>query len=393
MQQKTWTWWADFSLVCAVLLLAESARGVVIGTLSLYLEELGGDSFFLGIAVSAFSVGRLIASFAFGALADFWSTRAVLLLSSAACMAGNFLFCFAGAVSSKWVLLFSRVLTGFGTGMLSVARTHVSVTTPSDERTLWMSWLGIVQFVGFAITPVVGNVHVKKVDFGFMVVNDYTFATLVLLMLEVLVFVLLCFFMSHHSPGKEKAKEAKAREAEAAATQPVEVNGADNDSDAAYHQLDDDRVDLNSQRSTADLDEEDEKAVYLDDEVHHSHGSSSSTSSHLSSAPAPWAPRTTSVTVPAHDPSAFSRQALEGMRGSSSIDALQQREVIVYMEQSVTQLTPHPSSHTHRLPPLISAARPPSLSAGRLPLVTRRCTLPITSSSRVTPTTPSARVS
>ena len=329
MQKKSHTWWVDFSLVCAVLLLAESARGVVIGTLSLYLDSLGGDAFFLGIVVSAFSFGRLIASFAFGALADFWSTRAVLLLSTLGCMSGNFLFCFAGSVSSKFVLLFSRILTGFGTGMLSVARTHVSVTTPGDERTLWMSWLGIVQFVGFAITPVVGNLRVREVDFRFMVINDFTFATFMLLLLEVLVFVLLLFFMSHQSPGKKEAKEKVAAQVEANATQAVDVNGNEVDSEAQYHQLDDDKVDLNRQRSTADIPEEDEKAVYLDEELHHSQGSST----HLTHEPAPWAPHDTQLTLPSHDPSAFTQQSFAGREPSSALDSLQQRDVIVYMQQ------------------------------------------------------------
>ena len=374
-------WWLDFCLVCAVLLLAESARGVVIGTLYPYLTSLGGDSLFLGLTVSAFSVGRLIASFAFGALADFWSTRAVLLLSTVGCMTGNFLFCCAGSLSSKYVLLFSRVLTGFGTGMLSVARTHVSVTTPSDERTLWMSWLGIVQFVGFAVTPVVGNLQVRQVDFGFMLINSYTFATLLLLLLECLVFVLLLFFMSNQSAGEQSQREVVAQKVEASATQPVDVNGNEVDSESAYHQLDDDKVDLDQQRSMDDIGEEDEKAVYLDEELHHSQPSASTST--RSAAPR-WAPHDASLTMPVHDLSLYSQQTMEPRRGTTGLEALQQRDVIVYMEQRTptghaTIYTPHhfvftgdpndtenpgqliaTSAPTASLPALVPASQPPS---------------------------------
>ena len=213
MQKKSREWWTDWLLVCLVLLLAESARGVVIGTLSPYLESLGGDSFFLGLVVAAFSVGRLVASFAFGALADYWSTRAVLLLSCVGCVVGNFMFALSATLGGKYLLLVSRLFTGFGTGMLSVARTHVSVTTPADERTLWMSWLGIVQFVGFAITPVLGGVNVD-LDLWLLRVSEFTFATLLLMLLEVVALVCLLAFMRQPQQQRGGREEQGGGEAE-----------------------------------------------------------------------------------------------------------------------------------------------------------------------------------
>ena len=270
MQKKPKSWWVDFILVCSVLLLAESARGVVIGTLSPYLTSLGADTFFLGLVVAAFSMGRLIASFAFGALSDYWTTRSVLLLSTVGCMVGNFLYCFSDTVGSKYLLLCSRVLTGFGTGMLSVARTHVSVTTPADERTLWMSWLGIIQFVGFAITPVVGNIDVE-INLGIVPVNQFTFATLLLLALEVVLFVCLLLFMSKRSTVEEKEKQDEKENIEAGEQQVLEVNGDQLESISEYSQMqEDEEADAGHMRQRIINEEvaaEEEKMVYLDDDV------------------------------------------------------------------------------------------------------------------------------
>ena len=343
MEKKPKTWWIDFLLVCSVLLLAESARGVVIGTLSPYLTSLGADTFFLGLVVAAFSVGRLIASFAFGALSDYWTTRSVLLLSTVGCMVGNFLYCFSATVSSKYLLLFSRILTGFGTGMLSVARTHVSVTTPGEERTLWMSWLGIVQFVGFAITPVVGNVSIN-VNFGIFPVNSFTFATLLLLVLEVLLFVCLLLFMSKRSTVEEKEREAEQAQIEASEQQAPEVNGGQLESISEYAQLQEGdgageyrQRSINEQAAAAE-----EKEVYLDDDVYTPMNKERSSSS------ADWHNRdllTTSSSASELLNSQASLRAAPADRASSTVlESMRERDVIVYMEEhrgAGIMYTPH----------------------------------------------------
>lgn len=53
------SFWLMFGLLSLVLVLAESSRGVVIPTLALYQQSLGGSTTFLGVLVAIFSVGRL----------------------------------------------------------------------------------------------------------------------------------------------------------------------------------------------------------------------------------------------------------------------------------------------------------------------------------------------
>lgn len=56
------SFWLMFFLLALVLMLAESSRGVVIPTLALYQQSLGGSTAFLSALVALFSVGRLLSS-------------------------------------------------------------------------------------------------------------------------------------------------------------------------------------------------------------------------------------------------------------------------------------------------------------------------------------------
>ena len=340
MQKKPKSWWIDFILVCSVLLLAESARGVVIGTLSPYLTSLGADSFFLGLVVAAFSVGRLIASFAFGALSDYWTTRSVLLLSTLGCMVGNFLYCFSATVSSKYLLLFSRILTGFGTGMLSVARTHVSVTTPGEERTLWMSWLGIVQFIGFAITPVVGNVSID-INLGVLPINKYTFATLLLMVLEVGLFVCLILFMSKRSTVEQREKEEEQAKIEANEQQAPEVNGGQLESISEYAQLQEgeDAGQYRARSINEQAAEDEEKEVYLEDDFYTPMNKERSASAAPATS-ADWHGRDLMST------SSSASELLTSQPSRTVLDSMRERDVIVYFEDHTPRgagimYTPH----------------------------------------------------
>jgi ceroid-lipofuscinosis MFS transporter 7 len=147
----------DVIVVFLVLLFAESARGIVLPTLAPFVTFLGGTAVLLGYAVAAFSVGRFASTIGLGWLSTRLSYKTVLGWSVFICVLGNALYCFS-AVLGVYALLVSRFITGFGAGTLSVARAYIAHVTLPKERTSYMSILGAVQFLGFAITPGVGSV-------------------------------------------------------------------------------------------------------------------------------------------------------------------------------------------------------------------------------------------
>jgi MFS family permease len=65
---------------------------------------------------------------------------------------GNLLYSFSG-ISNKWMILASRTIVGFGTGVLSVIRAYVGTVTTKEERTRFMAYTSVTQFLGFALMP------------------------------------------------------------------------------------------------------------------------------------------------------------------------------------------------------------------------------------------------
>ena len=51
------------------------------------------------------------------------------------------------------VVIASRVLTGLGTGVLSIARAFIAEKTETKDRTRYVAYSTAVTFVGFAVTP------------------------------------------------------------------------------------------------------------------------------------------------------------------------------------------------------------------------------------------------
>ena len=207
--------WFQFSSLCAVLAASEAARGVVLPTLSLYVASLGGSSLYLGLVVAAFSVGRLTSSLVFGFASGRVSLRLCLLGSIGLSVVGHVLFVlppYASSSTSALVLLAaSRVLTGFATGTLSLARAFTSAHTAASERTRFMAWLGVVQFAGYAFTPILGGLPVDWTVAGAWVITTYTAGTYALIVLDVLLLLALGWGMPHVEPEKTPPALAPVR--------------------------------------------------------------------------------------------------------------------------------------------------------------------------------------
>ncbi|KAK5582673.1 hypothetical protein RB653_004258 [Dictyostelium firmibasis] len=150
----------NICIVFLVLFLSESARGLVLPTTPSYVETVGGDSSFLGIVVSSFSLGRFISTILLGYLSSKLKYRKVFIGSVAICIVGSILYCFAylnNGAAGKIILIISRLLLGFGAGTLSAVRAYIAEISTPKERTTYIAWASAVQFFGFAITPIIGS--------------------------------------------------------------------------------------------------------------------------------------------------------------------------------------------------------------------------------------------
>jgi MFS family permease len=65
--------------------------------------------------------------------------------------------------SNIYVLLMSRFIIGFGSGVLATSRAYVGAVFPSSERMRQYSFLGASKFIGYAITPAIAlGLHVNS---------------------------------------------------------------------------------------------------------------------------------------------------------------------------------------------------------------------------------------
>ncbi|KAM9989630.1 hypothetical protein ACTFIY_005679 [Dictyostelium cf. discoideum] len=150
----------NICIVFLVLFLSESARGLVLPTTPSYVETVGGDSSFLGIVVSSFSVGRFISTILLGYLSSKLKYRKVFIGSVGICIVGSLFYCFAyldNGATGRIILIISRLLLGFGAGTLSAVRAYIAEISTPKERTTYIAWASAVQFFGFAITPIIGS--------------------------------------------------------------------------------------------------------------------------------------------------------------------------------------------------------------------------------------------
>lgn len=151
------------------LFIGESSRGLFIASLFVYITALQASAESdasnaadatrtLGLAVSCFSWGRLIASFLLPfAIERGHSYRSLLQYTFLLQILGHLVYMIpagSGSVSSSdAVVIVSRTLVGVGSGTLSMCRAVVAEITTTEDRMAQMAWLSFAKYAGYALCP------------------------------------------------------------------------------------------------------------------------------------------------------------------------------------------------------------------------------------------------
>ncbi|KAJ3276034.1 hypothetical protein HDV01_006204 [Terramyces sp. JEL0728] len=153
----------DLTIVLIQVFMAEASRGIILPTLSPYIQSTGAKSpeLILGLAVSAFSVGRLLSAYPFGYLADkTGSSRLALQIATVIAIISNIIFAFSGLLNSNYApyaIVISRFFVGFGSGTLGVSRAFMAKISSAAERTQYITWNTLAQYAGFSLTPILAE--------------------------------------------------------------------------------------------------------------------------------------------------------------------------------------------------------------------------------------------
>ena len=138
-----------FFIICCVVLIGDMNRGVLFPIMWPLVQELGGNSVWLGYAVGAFSFGRIIASPSLGKCSIEHGYSKTLVGSTLIILIGCVLFAHVYRVGSLYFLVFCQIVLGIGSATLGVTRAYVAEITATRHRTKYIAWLTAVQYGGF----------------------------------------------------------------------------------------------------------------------------------------------------------------------------------------------------------------------------------------------------
>ncbi|XP_041791154.1 major facilitator superfamily domain-containing protein 8 [Chelmon rostratus] len=197
-----------FFTIGLIFLLSGVEYAVILPTIWKYLQTLDAAPYFLGLALSAFSLSGLLSGPLFGHWSDrSGATKKIILFANLFEIIGNFMY-FMGF--SKWLLLSSRLVAGIGTGAgSSIFGFLTRSTTPDDRATVFAAVMACRQ-AGLLIGPAF-NIFLRLCDFhlGPFVVNKYTAPGLFMCFLWILL-QLAVVFMYWDLPPLERGKSKES---------------------------------------------------------------------------------------------------------------------------------------------------------------------------------------
>jgi len=154
------SWRRNLYILFLVQLLSLAGFSMVIPFLPLYIKELkittgGSIEFWSGMAFAAQAVTMMISAPFWGAIADRYGRKMMLVRAS---LGGAVILAAMGFVRSAEQLVLLRLLQGFVTGTIPAANALIAATSPKEHTG---EALGMVQtgaWVGVAIGPLIGGV-------------------------------------------------------------------------------------------------------------------------------------------------------------------------------------------------------------------------------------------
>jgi MFS family permease len=128
--------------------------GVLIPLIPFYGVRLGLSPEWVTLVISLHSLLQFVGAPILGRLSDRYGRRPVLALSMAGHAAAYAMLAFADTL---WLLVLSRLLSGFTSGNLAAAYAYVSDVTPPERRAAGLARISAAFALGFALGPLLGG--------------------------------------------------------------------------------------------------------------------------------------------------------------------------------------------------------------------------------------------
>lgn len=147
-------WTRSFVLMSSGSLFLFTAFYLLLPTLPLFIQSMGGLDAQIGIAVGVFTFAAVIMRPFAGALLDRYGRRPFLLAGLAVISASMYLYGWVGGIGA---LLIVRLIHGIGWAFATTAAASVVADiVPASRRGEGMGWYGLAMTVAMAVGPVLG---------------------------------------------------------------------------------------------------------------------------------------------------------------------------------------------------------------------------------------------
>lgn len=160
---------ASLSIIFITVFIDLLGFGLLIPILPTFAsKELAITDFEIGIIVASFSFMQFIFNPIIGSYSDKVGRRPIILASLLITSISYIVFSFA---TSFLILLFSRMLAGFGGSNIAVAQAYIADVTTEKERTKGMGMIGAAFGLGFVFGPMLGGILSQ---YGYEVVGYFS---------------------------------------------------------------------------------------------------------------------------------------------------------------------------------------------------------------------------
>ncbi|MGD9486564.1 MAG: MFS transporter [Calditrichaceae bacterium] len=128
--------------------------GVIIPLLPYYAETFGAHPTQVGFLVASYAGAQLIGAPLIGRFSDKFGRRPALMYSIAGSVLGYIIFANASSLS---LLFFSRIVSGFMSGNISVAQAYIADITDEKDRAKGLGLIAAAFGLGFITGPALGG--------------------------------------------------------------------------------------------------------------------------------------------------------------------------------------------------------------------------------------------
>lgn len=146
---------ASLSVIFITVFIDLMGFGILIPILPTFAtKELGMTDFEIGIVIAIYSLVQFLFNPILGKISDKVGRRPVILVSLLLTVVSYIIFSYS---TTFLILLFSRLLAGFGGSNIGVAQAYIADVTTKEERSKGMGLIGAAFGLGFVFGPIAGG--------------------------------------------------------------------------------------------------------------------------------------------------------------------------------------------------------------------------------------------